>query len=95
MKRSRGFRSRTRRKLKRSAKDKFTITDYLREFKEGQSVVIYPNSVSQKSMPHSRFKGKIGKVESKRGNAYIVKLSLGNKERTIITKPEHLRPHKL
>ncbi len=45
MKRSRGFRSRTRRKLKRPANDKFTITDYLREFKEGQSVVISTNSV--------------------------------------------------
>ena len=95
MRQSRGLRFSTRRKLSKRFGEKFTVTPYLQEFEAGQDVVINQDPFSQKGMPHPRFKGLIGKVESKRGSAYIVKLSVGPKKvKTIISRPEHLKLHK-
>src|SRR3989338_10126931 len=95
VKTSKGSRSATRQKYKKDLRAKFTVTPYLQEFEAGQDVVINQNPFSQKGMPHPRHKGLIGKVEGKRGNSYIVKLSVGPKKvKTIISRPEHLKLHK-
>jgi large subunit ribosomal protein L21e len=89
---SRGLRSGTRRKLSRAFRSKFTVTPYLREFKEDDRVTINPNPSSHKGMPHIRFKGAAGIVLGKRGNAYMVEVKIGNKKKTITARPEHLVP---
>ena len=95
VKTSKGTRSATRSKFKKGLRDKFTVTSYLQIFEPGQDVVISQNSFSQKGMPHHRFKGLIGKVESRRGDSYVVKLPVGPKKvKTIISRPEHLKLHK-
>ena len=95
VKTSKGLRSATRQKLKKGLREKFTVTPYLQVFEPGQDVVISPDSFSQKGMPHHRFKGLIGRVESRRGGSYIVKLVVGPKKvKTIISRPEHLKLHK-
>ena len=86
-----GFRSGTRRKLKKKLREKFTVEKYLQEFKEGDKVIIKIDSSSQKSMPHYRYQGSVGTIKEKRGRGYIVSVKLGNKPMTLTTKSEHLK----
>ena len=86
-----GFRTGTRRKLKKKHREKFTVEKHLQEFKAGDKVIIKIDSSSPKSMPHYRFQGSVGTVKEKRGRGYIVGVKLGNKPMTITTKPEHLK----
>ena len=95
VKASRGLRTGTRRKLKRGLRDKFTVTPYLRQFKENERVTIMPNASSDRGMPHIRFKGAAGTVKGKRGTSYTVEVRIGDKKKTIIAKPEHLVPVKI
>jgi len=89
---SHGLRKKTRRKFSKGVREKFKPEDYLRPFSEGQNVIIAPDPASQKSLPHSRFKGKTGKVKEKRGRGYVVEVFDGHKKKIVMTKPEHLRP---
>ena len=90
----RGFRTGTRRKLKKPYKAKFTVERYIRKFEPGQIVMIDIDPSSTKNIPHYRYKGKVGRVVEKRGRAYVVSIKLGNKGKTLMLKPEHLRPVK-
>ena len=92
MRAGRGFRTGTRRKLKMPYKSKFTVERYLRKFEPGQIVMIDIDSSSTKNIPHYRYKGKTGRIVEKRGRAYVISIKLGNKEKTLMLKPEHLRP---
>ena len=94
MRSGRGFRTGTRRKFKRPQRAKFTVERYLREYIPGQVIMIESDPSSPKNMPHYRYKGKTGKVVRKRGRAYVVKIKLGDKEKTLMLRPEHLRPGK-
>lgn len=88
-KKSRGFRSGSRKKLK--ARRKATIPDYLKQIKIGERVKISPLPSSHKGMPHPKFKGKSGVVVGKRGKAYCIKFKDGSKEKEVISSPEHLK----
>ncbi len=92
MKKSKGFRSRTRKKLKKKLRDKFKVTKFLREFKPGDKVVIVLDPSSHKGMPFPRFKGKIGEIKGKRGKSFLIEIKDGNKLKEIISRPEHLKP---
>lgn len=89
---SRGLRTGTRRKLSKGARDKFTVTPYLRVFREEDRVTVIPNPTSHNGMPHIRFKGSSGIVRGRRGDAYVVEVSIGNKKKMITARPEHLSP---
>jgi len=91
VKKSRGFRSGTRKKLTQKPARRPAITKFLQEFKENQQVVIAPEPSSHRGMPHPRFKGKIGKVIGKKGKSYIIEISDGNKVKKLIVRPEHLK----
>ena len=86
-----GLRTGTRRKLKKGVRDKFTPETYLKGFKEGQKVVLDHDPSSQKGMPHPRFKGKVGEVIGKRGRSFIISILDGNKRKTVMARPEHLK----
>lgn len=47
-----------------------------------------------KGMPHRRFQGKVGVIEGKRGRSYLVNLKIGDKEKCLIVRPEHITPLK-
>jgi len=94
MRAGRGFRTGTRRKFKKPHRSKFTVERFLAEFKLNQRVMIHADPSSPKNMPHYRYKGKVGTVLKKRGRAYIVRIKLGNKEKTLMLKPEHLKSAK-
>ncbi|MEM5829376.1 MAG: 50S ribosomal protein L21e [Candidatus Aenigmatarchaeota archaeon] len=91
MKKSRGFRTKTRKTLKQKPGYRPPITKFLQEFNIGQKVVIEQEPSSQKGMPHSRYKGRIGSIIGKRGKSYIVEITDGNKVKKIISRPEHLK----
>jgi large subunit ribosomal protein L21e len=57
-------------------------------------VMIDVEPSSPKNIPHYRYKGKVGVVVRKRGQAYVVSVKLGNKEKTLMLRPEHLKPAK-
>ncbi len=89
VKKSKGFRSGTRKKLEQKVRP--AITRFLQDFDIGQNVVIILEPSSHKGMPFPRFKGKMGKIVEKRGRSYVVKIKDGNKIKQIISRPEHLK----
>lgn len=89
--RSKGYKRNTRRTFKKDFRSKFTVTPFIEEFQVDEKIIVDQNPFSQSSMPHFRFKGKIGTVSEKRGAGYVVKLKDGNKLKMITTRPEHLR----
>lgn len=91
VKKSKGFRTRTRHKLRQIPSVRPAITKFLQEFEVGQNVAIEPEPSSQKGMPYPKFKGFIGKVTARRGRSYIVEINVGNSKKTIISRPEHLK----
>lgn len=95
MKKSKGYRARTRQLLRKKPREKGKIglSRLLHEYVAGDKVVIKIESAVRKGMPHRRYHGKIGVVKEKRGRAYVVDVPQGNKIKTIIVRPEHLKPH--
>ncbi len=90
-KKSRGFRAKTRFKLRQKVAYRPPITKFLKEFEKNQAVVIVQEPASQRGMPHPRFKGKSGTIIEKRGKSYIVQILDGNKAKKLIARPEHLK----
>ena len=62
VRKTRGFRAKTRFKIRQKTAYRPPITKFLQEFRKGQKIVILQEPSSQRGMPHPRFKGKTGKV---------------------------------
>lgn len=69
---------------------KLSLNLYLQEFKDGQRVAIVREHSEMPRFPE-RIQGLTGVIAGKRGRAYIVKLMEGNKEKTHIIRPVHLK----
>jgi large subunit ribosomal protein L21e len=95
MRPSKGYRAGTRSLAKRPLrlKGKPKLTKFLYEYENGASVIVKIDSSQQKTLPHRRFHGKIGKVLEKRGRGYLVEVPQGNAVKTIILRTEHLEPY--
>ncbi len=83
--------------MKRSPRErgKIPLTPRLIELNPGDYVDIIINPAVHRGMPHKRFHGKTGRVIGKRGRAYIVEVRDGGKMKTLIVRPDHLRPRKI
>lgn len=93
MKHSLGYRSRTRKLLRKGVRERSNpITRILMDYNIGDRVVIKIDPSFVKGMPHRRFHGKTGIIMGKRGRAYVVKVLMGGFEKTIIARPEHIIP---
>ncbi|MHA1596752.1 MAG: 50S ribosomal protein L21e [Candidatus Asgardarchaeia archaeon] len=94
MKKSKGYRSRTRSILRKHPRERgmAPLGRLLHEYSINERVLIKIDPSVHKGMPHKRYHGKIGVVKGFRGKAIIVSVKLGNKEKEIITLKEHLRP---
>lgn len=71
-------------------KGKVRLSEYFKNIEEGQRVAI----VTDLGVPHSfpdRIKGMSGKVSGSRGLYKVVELKDGNKLKTFIIHPAHLR----
>lgn len=91
VRKSKGFRTRSRHKLTQSPSVRPAITKFLQEFKLGQNVAIEQEPSSHKGMPYPKFKGATGKVVAKRGRSYVVQINIGNSKKIVISRPEHLK----
>ena len=93
VKRSRGIRSKSRNILRKKPRERgfSSITRAMQRFEKGDSVNIVIDSSIHKGMPHIRFHGKTGKIKGKQGESYIVGISDGKKNKSLVIKPEHLR----
>jgi len=91
---SKGYRRRTRSLLRKKSREKGKtgLSKILREYKLGERVVVKLNPSIHKGMPHRRFHGKIGVIENRRGQAYVVSVSQDKAMKEIIVRPEHLEP---
>ena len=94
MKRSHGTRQGTRSILSRSKsqRGRINITRSIHSYSEGDKVSIVLDGAQQKGMPHRRFQGATGTVRAKQGRAFVVDVRDKNMPKTLIVRPEHLRP---
>lgn len=93
MQRSRGFKSKSRKKLTKVAREGRAnpITKRLQRYNEGDIVHIIIDPSIQKGQPHPRFHGKTGTITGMKGKAYLVSLTDGNKAKELIIRPDHLK----
>jgi large subunit ribosomal protein L21e len=96
MKKSKGYRRGTRKLSKKPTREsgRPRLGKLLVEHPVGSQVIIKIDSSVQKSLPHRRFHGRIGKVVDKRGRGYVVSVSQGDAVKEIIVRSEHLEPYK-
>lgn len=94
MRKSKGYRHRTRSLLRKKAREKGKVglSKILREYKPGDQVIVKLDPSVHKGMPHRRFHGKVGTIENRRGQAYVVNVTQGKTVKEIIVRPEHLEP---
>ena len=94
VKHSRGYRTRTRALLRKRPRERGLqgLSRLLINYEVGEKVVIDINPSVVKGQPHKRFHGKVGTIVGKRGRAYVIKIVVGSKEKTIISRPEHIKP---
>jgi large subunit ribosomal protein L21e len=97
MGKSKGYRARTRRVLKKEPRErgKLRLSKLLYEYQSGNRVVIKIDPSVQKGMPHRRYHGKVGVVINRRGQSYVVSVTQGEATKEIIVRPEHLEPYRL
>lgn len=88
-----GFRRKTRYKLSKDirSKGKISLTNYFQKFNENDKVKLLANPSVQKGMYFPRFHGKFGLIKEKRGSSYIVQIKDGNKQKSLIVHPIHLK----
>ncbi len=94
MKRSKGERQGTRfiASRSKSERSRLNIDRVIHEYSEGDSVAIVIDGGQQKGMPNRRFQGKTGVISGKQGVAWVVTIKDGNKTKTVVARPEHIRP---
>ena len=93
VKASKGLRRKTRNILGKTPRTKgmSPITHEFRNFEVGEKVNVVIDPAVHHGMPHMRFQGKTGVVSGKQGRAYVVELKDGDKPKTAVTRPEHLK----
>ena len=79
------------RKSKRERRRLF-IGRTMRTYQEGDTLAIVLDGAQQKGMPHRRFQGRTGEIAGTQGRAYVVRVADGNMMKTVVARPEHLRP---
>ncbi|MGB0651617.1 MAG: 50S ribosomal protein L21e [Thermoplasmatota archaeon] len=91
--RSKGLRSKTRGILTKRPRDRGEATPnkVLRQFPEGSNVAIVIDPAQHGGMPHKRFQGQTGTIAGKQGDSFVVALTHGGKDKTLVVRPEHLK----
>jgi large subunit ribosomal protein L21e len=57
----------------------------------GEKAHIFLDPSIHHGMPHLRFHGKTGTVVGAQGRAFVLAVRDGNKTKTVLARPEHLR----
>jgi large subunit ribosomal protein L21e len=94
MQKSKGQRQGTRSILKkgRLEKSRLNISQIMHDYEEGDRVAIVLDGAQQMGMPHRRFQGRTGFIKERQGAAWVVAVKDGNMQKTVVARPEHLKP---
>jgi len=94
VKKSHGYRARTRNLMSKRIRQKglSSPSKVLIDYEVGQRVDIVIDPGFHKGMPHRRYHGRTGVATAMRGRAVIVDVSLGKATKTLIIRREHLQP---
>jgi large subunit ribosomal protein L21e len=92
VRRSKGYRSKTRRKLSKPVRRRGPppVSRVIQDFSQGTKVTIAIDPSVVKGQPHSRYHGRTGVVVERRGRAYVVEVQDGGSIKKVISRPEHL-----
>jgi large subunit ribosomal protein L21e len=92
-----GPKKKTRYKFKKALRRRglAPVTTVIQKFEDGQKVHIVVDPSVQTGAPHRRFHGKTGTVIGKRGHAWMLEIKDGNATKTVIARPQHLKPQKV
>ena len=71
-------------------KGKIKLSNYFKKFKDGERVAVVRNLGVKSGFP-KRIIGKCGKITDSRGRYKLVEIKDGNKTKTFIIHPIHLR----
>ena len=93
VKRKGGARARSRHLMRkpRAMRGKMSLTQFFMTYVTGESVTLIAEPAYHKGMFPLRFFGKKAIVAGKRGTCYEVTIKDGNKIKTLITHPIHMR----
>ncbi len=93
MGKSKGKRSKTRKKMRKNIKERGKVPTLktIQNFKKGEKASIKINPSIHQGQPHTKFHGRVGTILGKQGKSYMVKIKEGNKAKKIIVRPEHLQ----
>jgi|TARA_B110000196_G_scaffold74172_1_gene63670 large subunit ribosomal protein L21e len=78
-------------KKKKADRSRVFINRVMHPYAEGDRVAIVLDGAQQKGMPHRRFQGKTGIIAGIQGRAYVISVSDGDMQKTVVARPEHLR----
>ena len=94
MQKSKGQRQGTRSILRRGRHQRGRVSIYRikHEYSEGDRVAIVLDGSQQMGMPHRRFQGRTGIIQKRQGKAWVVAVKDGNMKKTVVARPEHLKP---
>tara|TARA_B100000959_G_scaffold133608_1_gene140049 strand:+ start:6866 stop:7159 length:294 start_codon:yes stop_codon:yes gene_type:complete len=92
--RTKGSRQGTRSILSKGKRERRRpfIGRVMHSYQDGDKVAIVLDGAQQKGMPHRRFQGRTGIIAGTQGRAYVVRVLDGNMEKTVVARPEHLKP---
>ena len=76
----------------RHQRGRISIRRAMHAYEPGIRVAIVLDGSTQGGMPHRRFQGRTGHIEGRQGRAWVVKVKDGNMMKTVVARPEHLRP---
>jgi len=88
MERSHGlFSGRSRRLARHHRPSKLGLSKLIKQFSIGDKVVIVPKG-NFRDIPHPRYRGRIGTVVGKRGDAYEVELWISKSTKRMLVVPQ-------
>jgi large subunit ribosomal protein L21e len=93
VRRSKGTRSKTRKILSKRPRERGLppTTRIFQTFEAGEKASIIIDPSVHRGQPHRRFYGLTGTIVGKQGKSYLVEVASGNKKKTLIVRPEHLK----
>ena len=68
------------------------VSFLLREYQEGQQALIIIDPRQHKGLPHRRYHGKVGVITNVGRRAVTLDVHLGNKQKSLITRLDHIKP---
>lgn len=89
---TKGIRKGTRSLFRQTPRErgKTRITRVLQQFEVGDKAAIRIDSRVHGGQPHNTFNGKTGVIVGLQGDAYLLRIRIGGKQKVVVAHPAHL-----